>query len=141
MTLAKRFLAKAFNRAQAAQARGKPAHIRLPLSKAQCPDYFAMRSLDDATKFRAELTTAERLGAIRIDLAPRLVPPRDVEAVPAAAGDLVRAHQDRPGADGAAHVRRDGRERPPPAKDFGAAGPATHDAKTIRGRGPTSRSG
>ncbi|MFS6568014.1 hypothetical protein, partial [Staphylococcus aureus] len=74
-------MAKAFNRAQAAQSRGKTAHIRLPLTNAQCPDYFAMRSLDDATEFRAELTTAERLGAIRIDLAPRLAPPRDVEAV------------------------------------------------------------
>lgn len=92
MTLAKRFLAKAFNRAQAAQARGKPAHTRLPLTTAQCPDYFAMRSLDDATEFRAELTTAERLGAIRIDLAPRLVPPRDVEAVIVADIEVLAMH-------------------------------------------------
>jgi hypothetical protein len=81
VTLAKRFLAKAFNRAQAAQARGKPAHIRLPLTEAQCPDYFVMRNLDEATEFRAELTSAERLGAIRIEPAPRMAPPRDVKAV------------------------------------------------------------
>lgn len=92
MTLARRFLAKAFNRAQAAQSRGKTAHIRLPLTNAQCPDYFAMRSLDDATEFRAELTTAERLGAIRIDLAPRLAPPRDVEAVVVADIEVLAMH-------------------------------------------------
>lgn len=92
MTLARQFLAKAFNRAQAAQARGKTAHIRFPLTNAQCPDYFAMRSLDDATEFRAELTTAERLGAIRIDLAPRLAPPRDVEAVVVADIEVLAMH-------------------------------------------------
>src|SRR6185437_10391801 len=67
--------------------------------------------------------------------------PRDVEAVPAVAGHLVRTDAHRPGADGAADVRGDGRERPPLVKDSGAARPATHDAKTIRRRGPTTRSG
>ncbi|MCD9008218.1 DUF2220 domain-containing protein [Luteimonas sp. XNQY3] len=92
MSIAKRFLAKAFDRAQAAQARGKPAHIRLPLTKAQCPDYFVMRSLDDATQFRAELATAERLGAIQIDPAPRLAPPRDVEAIVVANIEVLAMH-------------------------------------------------
>jgi hypothetical protein len=92
MSVAKRFLAKAFGRAQAAQARGRLAHIRLPLTKTQCPDYFAMRSLDDATEFRAELATAERLGAIRIVPAPRLAPPRDVEAVVVADIEVLAMH-------------------------------------------------
>jgi hypothetical protein len=60
--------------------------------------------------------------------------------VPAVAGDLVRADADQPGADGAADVRGDGRKRPPLVKDSSAARPATHDAKTIRQRGPTTRS-
>ncbi|MFA6231941.1 MAG: Wadjet anti-phage system protein JetD domain-containing protein [Rhodanobacter sp.] len=92
MTLARRFLAKAFNRAQAAQARGKPAHIRLPLTEAQCPDYFVMRNLDEATEFRAELTTAERLGAIRVEPAPRMAPPRDVKAVVVADIEVLATH-------------------------------------------------
>jgi hypothetical protein len=85
-------LAKAFNRAQAAQARGKPAHIRLPLTEAQCPDYFVMRNLDEATEFRAELTTAERLGAIRVEPAPRMAPPRDVKAVVVADIEVLATH-------------------------------------------------
>ena len=81
MSIARQFLVKAFNRAQAAQLHGSSAHIRLPLSQAQCPDYFAMRNLAEAEAFRAELGLAERKGAIELRLAPRQAVPRDVAAI------------------------------------------------------------
>ncbi|MEO6923670.1 MAG: Wadjet anti-phage system protein JetD domain-containing protein [Bryocella sp.] len=81
MSIARQLLVKAFHRAQAAQLRGSSAHIRLPLSQAQCPDYFAMRNLAEAETFRAELGLAERKGAIELQLTPRQAVPRDVAAI------------------------------------------------------------
>jgi Wadjet protein JetD, C-terminal len=78
---ARRFLAKAFERAQAAQSRGDSEPATLPLTKAQSPEFFAMRNLDDARQFRAELALAERQGAIRIVPAKRMAPPKDVKAI------------------------------------------------------------
>lgn len=80
-SVARRFLAKAFGRAQSAQSRGDSEQITLLLNRSQCPEFFAMRSLDDARQFRAELGAAERSGAIRIIPAKRRVAPNDVKAV------------------------------------------------------------
>ena len=79
--LSQRFLAKAFHRAQAAESRGADPAIQLLLSEAQCPEFFAMRSLDEARQFRAELAMAERSGAIRLVLAKHKAAPGDVKAV------------------------------------------------------------
>lgn len=76
-----RFLTKAFERAQAAQARSDQRKVQLLLNAAQCPEFFAMRSLDDARQFRAELAMAERSGAIRLVPAKRKASPMDVRAI------------------------------------------------------------
>lgn len=78
---ARRFLVKAFDRAQAAQSRGDMKPIQLLLNQTQCPEFFATRDLDAARKFRAELAVAERNGAIRLVPAKRMAPPNDVRAI------------------------------------------------------------
>lgn len=80
-SIARRFLAKAFDRAQAAQSRGDAKPVQLLLNQTQCPEFFAIRDLDDARQFRAELAAAERNGAIRLVPAMRMAPPNDVKAV------------------------------------------------------------
>lgn len=88
---ARRFLAKAFERAQAAQSRGASERVSLPLTTAKCPEFFAMRNLDDARQFRAELAAAEHHGAIRIVPVKRAAPPNDVKAVIVADIDALAA--------------------------------------------------
>jgi len=92
MSVARALLLKVFKRAQAAQSRGQSERITLPLTPAQCPDYFAMRNLADAAEFRAQLTVAERKGAIELHLAPRQAAPRDVEAIAVADLSALAVH-------------------------------------------------
>ena len=80
-SIARRFLAKAFDRAQSAQSRGDVKPVQLLLNQTQCPEFFAIRDLDDARQFRAELAAAERNGAICLVPAKRMAPPNDVKAV------------------------------------------------------------
>lgn len=78
---ARHFLGKAFARAQAAQSRGDVKPVKLLLNEAQCPEFFAMRDLDEARQFRAELAATQRLGAIRLVLGKRKASPHDVAAI------------------------------------------------------------
>lgn len=80
-SIARRFLTKAFDRAQAARSKGSKKTIPLQVNEAQCPELFATRDLDEAAQFRAEIAAAERAGAIRLILAKRGVPPSDVKAI------------------------------------------------------------
>jgi hypothetical protein len=81
MSVAAQFLRRLFDKGQTARSRGQSEAIRLRLTPAQCPAYFAMRSLEQAQEFRAELNVAARCGAIHIATAPRLKEPRDVDAI------------------------------------------------------------
>ena len=92
MSVAEVFLAKLLDRAEGAETRGKPALAKLPLSPAQCPDYFSMRSLQDAEVFRAQLEVAKRKGAITLHTNSRTSPPRDVEAVSVLDAQVLAAH-------------------------------------------------
>lgn len=92
MSAAEDYLLKLFRRAEAAQARGKSERIRLPLTQAQCPDYFAMRHMADAEEFRAKLAVAEHKGAIVLHPASRQVAPRDVAAISVRDLSILGAH-------------------------------------------------
>lgn len=81
MSAARGFLVKLFKRAQNRRSRGQTGLSPLSLTPAQCPDYFEMRSLEEAAEFRAHLSLAERKGAIAITPDPRLKHPRDVKSV------------------------------------------------------------
>jgi hypothetical protein len=90
-TAARRLLAKAFARAQAARSRGDDKPVKLLLNEAQCPEFFAMRDLDDARQFRAELGAFERSGAIRFVLGKRMASPHDMTAIVVSDLDLLAA--------------------------------------------------
>lgn len=88
---ARRFLARAFDRAQAAQSRGDTKPVQLLLNQAQCPEFFTNRDFDAALQFRAELAAAERNGAVRLVDAKRMSPPHDVKAIVVADLDILAA--------------------------------------------------
>lgn len=92
MSVAEAFLERLLDRAEGAEARGKLAQAKLLLSPAQCPDYFSMRSLQDADMFRAQLDVAQRKGAVKLHTNSRLKPPRDVEAVSVVDAQVLAAH-------------------------------------------------
>lgn len=92
MSIADAFLSRLLDRAEAAEARGKPPQARLLLSPAQCPAYFSMRDMQEAEVFRAQLGVAARKGAIKLETNSRLQSPRDVEAVSVLDAQALAAH-------------------------------------------------
>lgn len=91
-SIARRFLSKAFDRAQTARSKGSSKTLPLQVNEAQCPELFATRDLDEAAQFRAEIAAAERIGAIRLTPAKRGAPPSDVKAIAVIDLELLAAY-------------------------------------------------
>lgn len=81
MTVVDDYLTKLFRRAQNAVSRGKDHRVSLPISRAQCPAYFDTRDFVEAKEYRAQLTLAERKGAVTLHCNERNPPPLDVVSV------------------------------------------------------------
>ena len=138
-SVARRCLAKAFTRAQAAQSRGDTKPVRLPLNPKQCPEFFATRDLDAARQFRAEISAAERSGAIRLVPAKRMAPPNDVKAIIVSDLNILAA---RLGLDVRSNLVAQGREQLSPYLEMF---PVLDEVlarwglgKVVRGSGPTA---
>lgn len=80
MTLANTFIRKLFKAASNAEAKGGKS-LPLKLTPKQFPAFFALRELEDAASFRAEIDVAQDEGAIEVLLMPRASRPMDVEAI------------------------------------------------------------
>ena len=141
VTAARRFLAKAFARAQAARSRGDDKPVKLLLNEAQCPEFFAMRDLDEARRFRAELAAFERSGAIRFVLGKRMVSPHDITAIVVSDLDLLAA---RLGLDvRSTQVQQAGKRLSPHLSTFSILDQVLERwrlGKTVRGAAPTTNS-
>ena len=81
MSIARAFLTSIFNRSQNAVSRGEDERIALRLTESSCPEFFSLRSIEDARAFRSELELAERSGAIEIRAKVMVQPPLDVAGV------------------------------------------------------------
>jgi hypothetical protein len=81
MTAVDDYLTRLFRRAQNAVSRGKDHHVSLPISRAQFPAYVDTRDFAEAQEYRAQLTLAERKGAVALHRNERNPQPRDVESV------------------------------------------------------------
>src|SRR3546814_10530457 len=81
MTVVDDYLTRLFRRAQNAVSRGNDHQVSLPISPAQFPAYFDTRDIDEAKQYRAQLTLAERKGAVILNCNERNLQPRDVESV------------------------------------------------------------
>lgn len=81
MTVVDDYLTRLFRRAQNAVSSGKDHRVSLPISPAQFPAYFDTRDFVEAQEYRAQLTLAERKGAVKLHCNGRNSQPRDVESV------------------------------------------------------------